>query len=98
MYGLFSTSPLELFILLNPASGAEVFLIVLFLFLTVNFTYLISFLVINFMFAASIVATFAPVSIFAITLLIFKSGRATFSFQPTALSLSFFLPYFYKIT
>ena len=98
MYGLFSTSPLELFILLNPARGAEVFLIVLFLFFTVNFTYLISFLVINFMFAASIVATFAPVSIFAITLLIFKSGRATCYFQPTALFSFFFFAIFYKIT
>jgi len=66
---------LELLILLNPARGAEVFLTVLFLFLTVNFTYFTSFLVTNFISAASIVATFAPVSIFAITLFIFKSVK-----------------------
>jgi len=47
---------------------------------------------------ASIEATLAPVSIFAITLLIFKSGRATCSFQPTALFSFFFFAIFYKIT
>ena len=90
IYGLLSTSPLELFILLNPANGAEVFLTVLFLFITLNFTYFTLFLVTTLISAASIEARFAPVSIFAITFFTLRSGKAAFSFHPTTLFSRFF--------
>ena len=58
--------------------------------MTVNFTYLTFFLDTIFISAASIEARLAPVSIFAMTLTMFKSGRAAFSFQPTTLLALFF--------
>jgi len=51
--------------------------------MTLKFTYLIPSFFTILISEASIEATFAPVSIFAITLFTFKSGSAICSFQPT---------------